>query len=90
MAKSITITYNEADEHLLLLLFKKLKVKVKSVKIGDLSLEKDEDDDEGVPERVARDIVQGLKDIKNGVPGTDAYEFLAEMRREYPSKKETV
>ncbi len=48
-------------------------------------------DDDRIPVRVAHDIANGLKDIKNGGENfSDAYEFLEEMRAEYPSKKETV
>ena len=47
--------------------------------------------DDFVPKRVALDIANGLKEIKKGNENfSDAYEFLEEMRAEYPSKKETV
>lgn len=57
MTKSIIITYNEADESLLMSLFKRFKIKTKPLISGD-------NDEEGVPARVAKDIVEGLKLIK--------------------------
>ncbi len=57
MTKSITITYNEADESLLMSLFKKFKIKIKPATNEDA-------DGEGVPVHVAKDIVEGLRLIK--------------------------
>jgi hypothetical protein len=59
MTKSITITYNEADESVLMSIFKKFKVKtVKTAPIVD------EDDEEGVPLEVAHQMVEALEWIK--------------------------
>jgi hypothetical protein len=59
MTKSITITYNEADESVLMSIFKKFKVKtVKTAPIPD------EDDEEGVPLEVAHQMVEALEWIK--------------------------
>jgi hypothetical protein len=56
MTKSITITYNEADESVLMSIFKKFKVKtVKTAPIFD------EDDEEGVPLEVAHQMVESLE-----------------------------
>jgi hypothetical protein len=59
MTKSITITYNEADESVLMSIFKKFKVK--TVKIAPVS---DDDDEEGVPMEVALQMVESLEWIK--------------------------
>lgn len=88
MTKTISITYNEADEDFILLLFKKIKIKVQQADTNKLLVD---DDDDLIPERVAHDIIKALKDIKTGDANfSDAYEFLAEMRAEYPSKKAVV
>jgi hypothetical protein len=59
MTKSITITYNEADESVLMSIFKKFKVK--TVKTAPVS---DDDDEEGVPMEVALQMVESLEWIK--------------------------
>jgi hypothetical protein len=56
MAKSITITYDESDESLLIAFLKRLKIRI------DKTLEAD--DSEGVPLRVAQDMVIGLQQIE--------------------------
>ena len=61
MTKSITISYNEADENVLMSIFKKFKVKTRAV--APLS-DDDDDDEEGVPLSVALDMVDSLKWIK--------------------------
>ena len=75
MTKSIIITYNEADENVLMVLFEKFKIKTKAVK---------DYGDNGVPQRVADDIVSGLENIKKYERGeielTDAYDLLRELR----------
>jgi hypothetical protein len=59
MTKSITITYNEADESVLMSIFKKFKVK--TVKTAPIS---NDDDEEGVPLEVAHQMVESLEWIK--------------------------
>jgi hypothetical protein len=59
MTKSITITYNEADESVLMSIFKKFKVK--TVKTAPISKD---DDEEGVPLEVAHQMVESLEWIK--------------------------
>ena len=59
MTKSITISCNEADENVLMSIFKKFKVKTRAV-----APPSDDDDEEGVPLSVALDMVESLKWIK--------------------------
>jgi hypothetical protein len=59
MTKSITITYNEADESVLMSIFKKFKVKTE--KTAPIS---NDDDEEGVPLEVAHQMVESLEWIK--------------------------
>ena len=70
------ISYSEADESLLMAFFKRLKVKV--------TKEVDPDDDEGVPLRVAHQIVEGLawieKREKGEVEGITWEQMMAELR----------
>ncbi len=56
MTKSLIINYSEADESILMGIFKKFKVKTQPV-------EKDYGD-KGVPQHVADNIIEGLKWIK--------------------------
>ncbi len=58
MTKSITITYQEADESLLMGIFKKFKVKTLKTPVTL------DDDELGVPLEVALQMVEGLKWIK--------------------------
>jgi hypothetical protein len=59
MTKSITITYDESDESLLIAFLKRLKIRI------DKTLDADKDDEsEGVPLRVAQDIIIGLQQIE--------------------------
>jgi hypothetical protein len=58
MTKSIIINYSEADENILMAIFKKFKVKIQPI-----ATEKDYGD-KGVPQRVADNIIEGLKWIK--------------------------
>lgn len=76
MSKSLLITYNDADEAVLLTVLKKFKVKIQAV--DDLST--------GVPLRVAKDMVIGLENLKKGNIGQDAYELLEELRSEMSEK----
>jgi hypothetical protein len=83
MTKSITISYQEADEALLFGLFKKLKVKtIKS------TVEKDYGDN-GVPKRVADNIIEGLALIKKSerseIVLQNAHDLLKELREEVVS-----
>ncbi len=59
MTKSITIAYHEADESLLMGIFKKFKVKTLKTPVT-----LDDDDEQGVPLSVALDMVESLKWIK--------------------------
>lgn len=61
MTKTITISYQEADENVLMSIFKKFRVRtLKSKPTPD-----DEDEmEEGVPLEVALQMVEGLKWIK--------------------------
>jgi hypothetical protein len=78
MTKSITISYSEADESLLMAFFKRLKVKIQPVET-----EKDYGD-KGVPQHVADNIIEGLKLIKQSERGKiqleNAYDLLNELR----------
>jgi hypothetical protein len=80
MTKSITISYSEADESLLMAFFKRLKVKIQPVET-----EKDYGD-KGVPQHVADNIIEGLKLIKQSERGEiqleNAYDLLNELREE--------
>jgi hypothetical protein len=76
MSKSLLITYNDADEAVLLTVLKKFKVKTQAV--DDLTT--------GVPLRVAKDMAVGLQNIKKGNIGQDAYELLEELRSEMSAK----
>jgi hypothetical protein len=80
MTKSITISYSEADESLLMAFFKRLKVKIQPVET-----EKDYGD-KGVPQHVADNIIEGLKLIKQSERGEikleNAYDLLEELREE--------
>ncbi len=71
MTKSITISYNPADESLLMAFFERLKIQV---------------EDDGVPQRVATEIVEGLKNVAQFERGEieleDAYDFLKELRQD--------
>ena len=58
MTKSLIINYSEADESVLMGIFKKFKVKIQPVET-----EKDYGD-KGVPQHVADNIIEGLKWIK--------------------------
>jgi hypothetical protein len=60
MTKSMTIQYAEADEPLLIGLFKKLKVKT----LHPAPTRKVDDDEEGVPLEVALQMVEAYKWIK--------------------------
>lgn len=59
MTKSITITYQEADESVLMSIFKKFKVKTATI-----APILHNDDEEGVPLDVAHQIVESLAWIK--------------------------
>lgn len=64
MTKSITISYNEADESVLMSIFKKFKVKtLKPIANADNDMEEG-DMEEGVPLEVAHQMVESLKWIK--------------------------
>jgi hypothetical protein len=80
MTKSMTIQYAEADEPLLLGLFKKFKVKTLT------PTHEPDYGDEGVPQRVADNIVEGLALIKQAEHGEvtlqNAYDLLKELREE--------
>jgi hypothetical protein len=60
MTKSITIAYQEADETLLMGIFKKFKVKT----LKTAPYVPQDDDDQGVPLRVALEMVESLNWIK--------------------------
>jgi hypothetical protein len=84
MTKSIIINYSEADESLLMAFFKRLKIKTQPIQ-SVISEEKDYGD-AGVPQRVADNIIEGLKLIKQSERGEikleDAYDLLKELREE--------
>jgi uncharacterized protein YodC (DUF2158 family) len=75
MTKSIIITYQEADESFLMTFFKRFGIKT------DVYQET-----EGVPQRVADEIILGLNTIKQYERGEvelqDAYDLLRELREE--------
>jgi nitrogenase molybdenum-iron protein alpha/beta subunit len=79
MTKSIVITYQEADESFLMTFFKRFGIKTKAV-IHEV------DHEDGVPQRVADEIVAGLSTIKQYERGEivldDAYDLLRELREE--------
>ena len=79
MTKSITISYNPADESLLMAFFERLKIQV------------EDPADSGVPQRVATEIVEGLKNVAQFERGAleleDAYDFLKEMRQDSVAAK---
>ncbi len=80
MTKSIIINYSEADESVLMGIFKKFKVRIQPVE-----MEKDYGD-KGVPKHVADNIVEGLKLIEKSQNGViklqNAYDLLKELREE--------
>ena len=80
MTKSLIINYSEADESVLMGIFKKFKVKIQPVET-----EKDYGD-KGVPQHVADNIIEGLKLIKKSQSGEiklqNAYDLLKELREE--------
>jgi hypothetical protein len=81
MTKSITISYSEADESLLMAFFKRLKVKIQPVET-----EKDYGD-KGVPQHVADSIIEGLKYIKavergEAEPMGSFEDLIAELKAE--------
>lgn len=80
MTKSLIINYSEADESVLMGIFKKFKVKIQPVET-----EKDYGD-KGVPQHVADNIIEGLKLIKKAERGEikleNAYDLLKELREE--------
>ena len=80
MTKSIIINYSEADESVLMGIFKKFKVRIQP-----LETEKDYGD-KGVPQQVADNIIEGLKLIKKSERGEiklqNAYDLLKELREE--------
>ena len=80
MTKSITIQYAEADESVLMSIFKKFKVRtITPTPEPDYG-------DEGVPQRVADNIIEGLALIKKSERGEvvlqNAYDLLKELREE--------
>lgn len=82
MTKSITISYHEADENVLMSIFKKFKVK--TAPAPDYN---DTDDEEGVPLRVALEMVEGLKwieKVKRGEaePMGSFEDLIAELKAE--------
>ena len=76
--KSITIAYDEADESLLLAFFQRLKIIIKN-ETADMG-------NEGVPKRVADDIIEGLKIIEQHGQGNISLpswsDMMAELRAE--------
>ena len=80
MTKSLIINYSEADESVLMGIFKKFKVKIQPVET-----EKDYGD-KGVPQHVADNIIEGLKLIKKSEHGEiklqNAYDLLQELKEE--------
>jgi hypothetical protein len=60
MTKTITIAYQEADESVLMSIFKKFKVKT----LKNAPKPSADDDEEGVPLEVAHQIVESLEWIK--------------------------
>ena len=76
--KSITIAYDEADESLLLAFFQRLKIIIKNETVDW--------GNEGVPKRVADDIVEGLKIIEQHGQGNISLpswsDMMAELRAE--------
>ena len=79
MTKSITISYDPADERLLMAFFERLKIQV---------------EDDGVPQRVATEIVEGLKNVAQFERGEleleDAYDFLKELRQDSIATKKAM
>ena len=79
MTKSITISYNPDDESLLMAFFERLKIQV---------------EDDGVPQRVAAEIVEGLKNVAQFERGEleleDAYDFLKELRQDSIATKKAM
>jgi hypothetical protein len=91
MTKSIIINYSEADESLLMAFFKRLKIKTQPIK-SVISEEKDYGD-AGVPQRVADNIIEGLKWIKKVECGEAAplgswEDLLAELKAEQAQEVE--
>ena len=76
--KSITIAYDEADESLLLAFFQRLKIIIKNETVDW--------GNEGVPKRVADDIIEGLKIIEQHGQGNISLpswsDMMAELRAE--------
>ena len=91
MTKSITISYNEADESVLMSIFKKFKVKtLKPVHDND-----DGEMEEGVPLEVALQMVEGLKWIKQVERGEvepmgSFEDLIAELKAEAQQEVELV
>ena len=78
MTKSIIINYSEADESVLMGIFKKFKVRIQPIETDY--------GDKGVPQHVADNIVEGLKLIRKSERGEikleNAYDLLKELREE--------
>ena len=76
--KSITIAYDEADESLLMAFFQRLKIIIKNETVDW--------GNEGVPKRVADDIIEGLKIIEQHGQGNISLpswsDMMAELRAE--------
>jgi hypothetical protein len=80
MTKSLIIHYSEADESVLMSIFKKFKVKTMT------PAPEHDYGDEGVPQRVADNILTGLALINKSERGEivlqNAYDLLKELREE--------
>lgn len=81
MTKTITISYHEADENVLMSIFKKFKVKTAAARPSY------DEDEEGVPLSVALDIVESLKwieKVKRGEaePMGSFEDLIAELKAE--------
>jgi hypothetical protein len=85
MTKSITIQYSEADETVLMSIFKKFKVKIFTA--APAAPADDDDMEEGVPLEVAHQMVEALKWIQKvergeAEPMGSFEDLIAELKAE--------
>ena len=89
--KSIVIKYNEADEDLLLALFKKLEVVIitapkSAADASPMDIGSEENDNELTREQHMAGLIESINDVNRAARGEiklrSAYELLAEMRAE--------
>ncbi len=82
MTKSLQITFNDADESLLMALFKKLKIKTKKIAIEKVEIADDEPTKAEILDGL-REAVAELKAIERGELKPISWEeMMTELRKE--------